>query len=194
MSLKLLTGNVISQRNRFISVKLHGTGQIITNVVIANKIDLDEREQQPNIKIGAEVLMLSDGLSNVFAINSISQAIKLLGKKVYRIENDEVQIYSPLIKLMDSTGDNDDTEEVISGLVDVWTNKMKIRNDTVELVDNLTQTQQQLIDLANTVASLKAIVTKGSSAGSYSHSGVSGASSVSSKVTFLKSDLLTLKE
>ena len=192
MEYKLVSAIVVKQLERDLEVRL-STGQKII-AARCNPLDLDEREQKPNVKNGTEILcMVNEKLGVVLAVFSIAQGIKL-ANEIYRIEREEIQLYGKRIKLMDSSGDNKDTVEKIADYVDAWTKKIAIRNETVEVIDNWTKTQEQLIALADAVASLKTVVASGSSAGQWSHSVVSDASSVSTSTAELKDKLLTLKK
>ena len=144
--MNIRVGTVTAVRKRFIDVKLYNTGQVISEVVKCSSLNCDEREQQSNIKIGTEVMVIEDNYGVTYAICSLSQGIDLIKKGISRIENPEVQIYgNEIIKLMGADGDNTATVEKIAQQVDVWTEKINIRNNSTNLV-------QLIADLAQSVA------------------------------------------
>lgn len=155
-------GTVVEVIDRFLSVEIYHTGQVIENVVKASPLNLDEREQKPNIKIGTEVMLLEDNYGVVYAINSLSQGIDLIKEKVSRIENDTIALFGDTIKVMNSVGDNSETEELIAEKVDVYTEKIIIRNEEDDVI-------QIMLDFMDAVIDLQTIVISGSSAGLYFH-------------------------
>ncbi len=139
------TGIVEKVGERYLTVKLHHTGQIVEKVVKTSSLNLDEREQKPKIKIGTEILMDEDDYGTLYATHSISQGISLSEKEVSRIENAFVQIYGADIKLMSASGDNTETVEKIANKIDMWTTQFTVRNDATNLI-------QLLMDLAQCIA------------------------------------------
>ncbi len=144
--MNIRVGTVESVQDRFLTAKLYHTGQIIDHVVKGSPLNLDEREQKPNIKVGTEVMMLEDDYGVVYAICSLSQGIDIIKSGVSRLENNEVQIYgNEIIKIMGASGDNSGTSEKSANQVDIWSKKVNIRNDSTNLI-------QLIADLAKTVA------------------------------------------
>jgi len=144
--MNIRVGTVVSVQDRFLTVKLYNTDQVIDHVVKCSPLNLDEREQQPNIKIGTEVLLVEDDYGVVYALSSLSQGISLIKSGISRIENSEVQIYgNNIIKIMGANGDNAGTSEKSANQVDIWSKKVNIRNDATNLV-------QLMADLAQSVA------------------------------------------
>jgi len=173
--------------------------QTISALVIM-PLFINAKEQEMNIKNGTEVMLLGwgvDGLDNFLVLGSSANGINVDGLGITKVENlKEVKIIAPKITLSDNTGDREDInqEDILAKETTVLTEKIEIKNENVEVIDNWTKTQQQLIELANAVASLQTIVTSGSSAGEYSHSEVGTANLVSSETAKLKAKLMTLKK
>lgn len=172
-------GTVTAVNDRYLTVKLYHTNQVIENVVKTSPLNLDEREQQPNIKIGTETLVIEDDYGVTYALSSLSQGIELIKQGISRVENDELQFYGKIIKLMLATGDNVDTVEKIAEKVDIWTQKITIHNGSDDII-------QILLDFMDVVSSQKAVVTSGSSVGNWGHDKTGAISALKAKLQAFK--------
>ena len=125
---------------RFIKIELTHNKQIVKSAY-TNPLTLDHREQRPNIKIGTEVIVLVDELSNYLIIGSSSFGAVLEPTKKYRVENeDNVSILTKDFKATTKDGGIMDKSTIL-------TDKMIVKNSTAELITTLSDTLQALIDL-----------------------------------------------
>ena len=88
---------------------------------------------------------------------------------------------------------NDSALIEIQDYVDFKVNKIKIRNDSEELITILSETTQALSDTSNTLATTVVVVTGGSSAGSYPISSQAAFASLKTTIDALKTKLDTFK-
>jgi len=148
--LNIITGTTTTNPNdnktdRFIKVKLHNTDQEI-KAVPSFSLEIDQREQLSNIKVGTEVLMLVDDINNFYIIGSLNQGISLVDKQIYKIENKEqVSLLTDDMLLM--SGVSGDIVKAIINVKDyelnnadkvvLNTKKFKVKNDSGEFVQIL---------------------------------------------------------
>ncbi|MGW8169656.1 MAG: hypothetical protein ACWGHH_06595 [Sulfurovaceae bacterium] len=135
--MRVNAGTVHTVRERFVDVMLKNPTQLIKDVVKLSPLNLDEREQKPKIKIGTEVLVLTDDWNNNYILGSISQGIVLIDSQTARVEGDETLIYGDSIHIMGADGDNTATVEKAASTTDIWTKKIKIRNDSDDIIQLL---------------------------------------------------------
>ena len=91
-------------------------------------------------------------------------------------------------------GINNETDLIeIQEYVDFKVNKIKIRNDSEELITILSETTQALSDTSNTLATTTVVVTGGSSAGTYPISSQAAFASLKTAIDALKTRLDTFK-
>jgi len=177
--LRIITATTLSNpndnTNRYIDIELHPTKQIV-RAVYSNPLNLDQREQKPNIKVGSEVLVLvDDDTFSFYVIGTIQQGLATLqDRRIYIIENsDEVDIktdklfiskgitnkyiektehYTEKIKIENSQGN--EIISLISKFVDIVINKVSIGNlgQPVKLDPN---TINELSDLKNRIDTFK---------------------------------------
>ena len=114
--IQLLTATTLTNPNnrggnesRYIKIELHSTKQQVKALYI-NPLNLDQREQKPNIKIGTEVFVLTDEFSNFFVIGSTQQSIMVEDSKIYIIENkNKVEVKTDDLFLVNSISGNKTT-------------------------------------------------------------------------------------
>ncbi len=140
-NIQILTGTVEAVEDTFINVKLHNNNQIVKCVKIS-PINLDEREQKPNIKTGTEVIGLLVGVVPII-LGSMAQGVDKVTDEIYRIENLKTWVLTDEfeVKKTESGGEIDYT--------DILTKKLHVNNGTHELmalIDELHQTINGLID------------------------------------------------
>ena len=160
MTLDILYGKIIKDRERFIDVELFHVQpkRIIKNVVKIFPLDCDEREEECNIKDEIEVCILLTNVSgheNAVCLGSSNQGIKLGGRGISKIENlEEVQLISKIIKLHDNNGERDEinSDKKLAEKILGYTEKFAISNEENEIIDILTKTQEQLEKLAEAFA------------------------------------------
>ena len=139
------TGNTVTNPNdnkkdRFIKVKLSSTGQIVKAVPIF-ALNLDSREQCPNIKVGTEVGLIYIPPSTFLAIGSTNLQSSLVGKQQYKIENKEkVEIQTDDHLHMHGVGGK-------ISKTSLETSKLEIKNDGNELVSVLSELVQACHDI-----------------------------------------------
>jgi hypothetical protein len=146
--MKLIIGKIKEVQNRFLVVSLPDGETIKT--IRANPLNLDEREQKPNIKIGTECLTLFDERTHTgITCFSISQALTL-ANKIYRIEQEEIQLYAKRIRIMSCSGDNTSTVEEIGDEITIHFKKFAIKSESEELITCL-------LDLIDAIVGQKTI-------------------------------------
>ena len=138
MSLRLSIGTVSEVKDRVISVKMSESGQIVPNVVKVLPLDLDEREETALIRVGAEVLILSDEYNHSFVIGTTSQGINLSGA-IARVEQELVKIYGNDIEIKGMDGS-------IADSVDMHSYKINIHNAGNSLFPILAEICQAIAD------------------------------------------------
>lgn len=159
--LYLQTGKITAIMPGYVEVKIYNTGQVI-KAVKCSPLDLDEREEEPQINLGTEVLVITDDIGNAYAIASMSQGIKSADNKTTTLSNQIVFIGG--------------AQGAIGNTVDIFSSQVKIRNGADDLVHILS-------DLCQAVAD--STPTSGSSAGS-SNAMKSTALSLKAKVDAFK--------
>ena len=126
------TGITITNPNgkseeRHIDVRLHATGQVVKAMPIF-PLNLDVREQSPNIKTGTEVVMIYSGVDSFFIIGSSGQFNDQISSKQYKVENaSAVKLLTDGLMLL--SGVNGRISQTT-----VETDKIKIDNGSNELV------------------------------------------------------------
>jgi hypothetical protein len=144
--MKIILGTIKEITDRECIVTLPNQDEIVT--VRLNPLNLDEREQKPNIKVGTECLTLFDERRGVgYTCFSLSQGVAL-SKEIARLEQKEVQVYGDTIKLMGASGDNKDTQEKEASSILMRAKKYKIKSESEELI-------QTLIDLVSEIMAIK---------------------------------------
>jgi hypothetical protein len=144
--MKIIIGTIKEITDRECTVTLPNQDEMTT--VRLNPLNLDEREQKPNIKIGTECITLFDERRGVgYTCFSLSQGIAL-SKEIARLEQDEVQIYGDKIKLMGASGDNKDTQEKESTSITMRAKKYEIKSESEELIGTL-------VDLVSEIMAIK---------------------------------------
>lgn len=139
MGLELHVGKVTTVLDRFLDVELFNPKQLIRNVVKTSSLDLDEREEEPQINIGTEVLVIIDEYGNAYAIASLSQGIAIAKNKTTIIRNDTNLFYAKDTLLSGDGG-------AIATTVDVHSSTIKLRNGSDDLVDLMSQLAQAVAD------------------------------------------------
>ncbi|MFT7880453.1 MAG: hypothetical protein ABXS91_08675 [Sulfurimonas sp.] len=143
-------GKIAEVSDRFVDVELYNPTQLIRNVVKTSSLDLDEREEEPQINIGTEVLVLIDDYGTAYAIASMSQGIAIAKNKTTIIRNETNKFFAVNTLISGDGGE-------VGGVADIYSSKIKLRNDTGELFDLVSQLCQAVADTTP---------TGGSSAGS----------------------------
>lgn len=132
--------NPNDNNDRFIKVKLHNSNKEYKAIFI-NKLDLDQREQRPNINVGTEVFVLIDEFHNIYVLGSLQQGIDLVGSKIYVIKNkDEVKVKTDTTLNMIGYDNNRINQ------TNLLSQKVLIENDTASLLQTLSDTIQAFID------------------------------------------------
>jgi len=150
--LKILIASTLTNPNddnaRTIKVKLLATEQEVEALFI-NPINLDRREQNTNIKIGTEVFVLVDEISNYYVVGTTQQGIELEQDKVYIVENEkEIRLLTnDLLKIESIDGNNIQDTTIKSDKVEIDLKTIRFTNDTAELIATMSDTLQAIIDL-----------------------------------------------
>lgn len=141
-------GKIVAVHDRFVDIELYNPSQTIKGVVKTSSLGVDEREEEPQINIGTEVLVLIDDYGTAYAIASMSQGISV-AKNATSVHKNNIH------KFHGKSSDPNAT--VIATSVDMYSKKIAFRNDTGELFDLVSQLCQAVAD---------STPTGGSSAGS----------------------------
>jgi len=134
--MRINIGNVTAVNKRYLDVKVKSTGQTLKGVVKVLPLDLDEREEEAYIRVGAEIIMLTDDHNNSYALGTTSQGINL-AEGIASIEQNHVNIHGY--------------------------STIKIHNNAHSLIPTIADFTQAMADLAQAVADTTP--TGGSSAG-----------------------------
>jgi hypothetical protein len=147
--------NPNDSNNRYIDVRLHNDNKEYKAVFI-NPLNLDHREQKPNIKVGSEVFVLLDDLHNIYVLGTTQQGISLVDKKIYIVENEnEIRLLTnDLLNISAIDGGKIEDVKLNANKTDFQTTKFKVQNDTAELLKTLSDTIQAFIDLPIVIGNL----------------------------------------